>query len=91
MPKKPKPISIHLSQATSADLLPLTRLDIAANSAHPLIALSFPYPFQALKLFLAHLRFCFERTGGGEYRILVARLRCEPEGGSDADSGVDVA
>lgn len=91
MPKKPKPISIHLSQATSADLLPLTRLDIAANSAHPLIALSFPYPFQALKLFLAHLRFCFERTGGGEYRILVARLRCEPEGGSDADSGVDVS
>ncbi|PVH80102.1 hypothetical protein DL98DRAFT_654916 [Cadophora sp. DSE1049] len=86
--RKHIPISLH--PPTSADLPPLTRLDIAANAAQPLIALSFPYPFQALKLFLAHLRFCFEREG--EYGILVARLgaRCEPEG-SDADSGVDVS
>ncbi|KAH7409549.1 acyl-CoA N-acyltransferase [Cadophora sp. MPI-SDFR-AT-0126] len=87
-----KTIAISLHPPTSADLPSLARLDIAANSAHPLIALSFPYPFQASKLFLEHLRFCFERKV--EYGILVARLRCgvasEPEG-SDADSGVDVS
>ncbi|KAK0110042.1 hypothetical protein ONS95_002702 [Cadophora gregata] len=90
--RKPIPISIHAPRSADLDLPPLARLDIAANSSHPLVALSFPYPFQALKLFLAHLRFCFERKG--EYGILVARVRCgvaNESDSSDADSGVDVS
>ncbi|CZT50947.1 uncharacterized protein RSE6_12022 [Rhynchosporium secalis] len=66
------PISISICPATPLDLPILSRLDIAANSSHPLISQSFQYPFQALKLWLAHLQFCYERPK--EYRILVAKL-----------------
>ncbi|KAG4434659.1 hypothetical protein IFR05_009864 [Cadophora sp. M221] len=91
-----QPISISIRPAKSADLAALSRLDIAANATHPLISQSFTYPFQALKLFLAHLQYCFARPE--EYRILVARVRpvlelasTLPVLNSDADSGVDVS
>ncbi|KAH6710732.1 acyl-CoA N-acyltransferase [Leptodontidium sp. MPI-SDFR-AT-0119] len=105
MGKQSQPISIR--PAKSADLAALSRLDIAASATHPLIAQSFTYPFQALKLFLAHLQHCFARPE--EYRILVARLRPapavesqssvasalpasgSPAVNSDTDSGVDVS
>jgi hypothetical protein len=38
--------NITIRPARLSDLIHLTRLDLAANSNHPLIALSFPYPFQ---------------------------------------------
>ncbi|KAL2069273.1 hypothetical protein VTL71DRAFT_15611 [Oculimacula yallundae] len=94
------PIAISIHTPKSTDLPTLSRLDIAANASHPLISQSFTYPFQALKLFLAHLQFCFERPA--TYRICVARLstRCHRGSGEgnlkltrsgSADSGVDVS
>lgn len=86
------PLSISIRPAKSADLPLLSRLDIAANATHPLISQSFTYPFQALKLFLAHLEFCFKRSReegqDGEYRFLVARLRSGVRGEGESDLSV---
>ncbi|KAH7336036.1 hypothetical protein BKA65DRAFT_26892 [Rhexocercosporidium sp. MPI-PUGE-AT-0058] len=62
-----QPISIR--PAKSADLQPLSRLDIAANTTHPLIAQSFTYPFQALKFFLAHLQFFAQLPNGTDVKL----------------------
>ncbi len=65
-------MNIHIRAARQPDLIHLTRLDLKANAAHPLVSLSFAYPFQATKLFLAHLQYCFDRPS--KYRFLVAVL-----------------
>ncbi|CZR68433.1 uncharacterized protein PAC_18332 [Phialocephala subalpina] len=64
--------NITIRPARLSDLIHLTRLDLAANSNHPLIALSFPYPFLATKLFLERLQYCFARPE--RYHFLIATL-----------------
>lgn len=64
--------NITIRPARSSDLIHLTRLDLAANSTHPLIALSFSYPFLAAKLFLERLQYCFARPE--RYHFLIATL-----------------
>lgn len=63
---------ITIRPVRSSDLIHLTRLDLAANSNHPLIALSFPYPFLATKIFLERLQYCFDRPE--RYHYLIATL-----------------
>ncbi|KAI9056190.1 hypothetical protein LZ554_001118 [Drepanopeziza brunnea f. sp. 'monogermtubi'] len=87
------PTQIALRPALAADLPHLTRLDLAANASHPLIALSpFTYPFQATKLFLAHLEHCFARPR--TYGFLVATTTTmttqQQQLSSSPDSGIDV-
>jgi len=64
--------NITIRPARLPDLVHLIRLDLAANSNHPLIALSFPYPFLATKLFLERLQYCFARPE--RYHFLIATL-----------------
>ncbi|PBP22157.1 hypothetical protein BUE80_DR006970 [Diplocarpon rosae] len=80
--------NISIRSAIPSDLITLTTLDLLANCSHPLIAHSFPYPFLASKLFLAHLRYCFSHPQIYKFRVAVLAPSSPPSPGSD--SGVDV-
>ncbi|KAK6586656.1 hypothetical protein PZA11_001713 [Diplocarpon coronariae] len=80
--------NISIRSAIPSDLAALTTIDLLANSSHPLIAHSFPYPFLASKLFLAHLGYCFSHPQTYKFRVAVLAPPSPPP--PDSHSGADV-